>query len=280
MKPALFKSFKTTFKKIPVTSYKAAEIFVHVKTDLQVVWRHKKESINFEHALVFTRVSKRDAHMLGILYEHLRRNNIPASDPVITAYTYANGKMAQMVCFADAGIQVPQSIICNEISYAQNKKYILEHIQFPLVYKTSGNRGTCVFKINSKAELETKIAQKNERVLCMLQTLIPNTFDTRTLVAYGKVLGSIKRTAKKGQFLNNVSTGGRVSPYTLTQKEMKLAIRATKLAGLDFGGIDLIHTPEGAIVLEVNKSPQITGFEKVHGKNFVFKSIAALIEKQ
>ncbi len=133
-------------------------------------------------------------------------------------------------------------------------------------------------KVDSLEELEQRIAQKEPTELFMIQTLIPNTFDTRTLVVYGKILGTIKRTAKKGVFLNNVSQGASVEEYTLTPEEAELAIQAVRVTGVDFGGVDIIHTEAGPYILEVNKSPQIKGFESIYGVHSVFKTIAQMLE--
>ena len=165
-------------------------------------------------------------------------------------------------------------------SFAKNRHYIEEHISFPLVYKTDGSQGKNVSLINSMKELEQLIADKEPHALFILQENIPNTFDTRTLVAYGKILGTIKRTAPAGKFLNNVSQGGTVSTYELTAEEREIALKATAVCGLDFGGVDLIHTEDGPIMLEVNKAPQIHGFERVYGKDIVFSTIARLIEEK
>jgi len=108
----------------------------------------------------------------------------------------------------------------------------------------------------------------------LIQRVIPNTFDTRTLVFNGKILGTIKRVAQNGAFHNNVAKGAIVEPYKLTDEEASIAIAACKATGIDFGGVDFIHTDSGPVVLEVNKSPQIKGFESIYGKDFVFSTIA------
>jgi len=258
--------------------YKSKEIILHIKGDLSLSFISSNTPINFENSYVFTRLRANDTHFCGILYEHLHALGIATSDPITLSFKMSEEKIAQMGRLARAGIRIPQTIIAREESYEANKTYILEHIQFPLVYKTDGSRGKNVFKIHSQEELEDKIASKKPYELFLIQQLIPNTFDTRTLVAYGKVLGSIKRTAASGVFHNNVALGATVEKYELTDEEKEIALRATKACLLDFGGVDIIHTEQGPIVLEVNKSPQIMGFESIHGKDTVFSYIARTIE--
>lgn len=183
-----------------------------------------------------------------------------------------------MARLARAAIPVPATIIAREESYAANRDYILSNISFPLVYKTDGSQGKNVHRVETLAELESHIASKKPSELFILQTLIPNTFDTRTLVAYGKVLGTIKRTAATGTFHNNVSQGATVDAYELTTLETSFAVKAASVNRLDFGGVDMIHTAHGPVILEVNKSPQIRGFERVYGKDEVFSKIGSMIE--
>lgn len=260
-------------------SYKSKELILHITQDLQLVFLDKNTPIDFTDAYVFTRLRATDSHFCGILYEHFRANGIKASDPINSSFRMSEEKIAQMPRLARAGIKIPQTIIAREESYEANKEYILSNIQFPCVFKTDGSQGRAVFKVESAAELEERIAEKKKYELFLIQELIPNTFDTRTLTVYGEILGTIKRSATNGSFYNNVAQGAKVSAYTLTEEEQTVAIKATNACELDFGGVDMIHTDNGPIVLEVNKSPQIKGFESIYGENTVFKHIAQKIEK-
>ena len=111
-------------------------------------------------------------------------------------------------------------------------------------------------------------------MLALVQPFIPNSFDTRTIVAFGNILGSIKRERTSG-YLNNVAQGATPSRYALTEAEERIAINAARVCGIDIAGVDMIHTTDGPIVIEVNKSPQIQGFESVHEFK-VFTKIAEL----
>ena len=258
-------------------SHKTKNMIVHVKAHT-VTFLDKNIPIDFTDSYLFTRIRGIDEHMCGILYEHLQDLGIRASDPITLSYKKSEEKISQMARLARAFITVPDTIIARTNSYSVNKDYITTNIQFPLVYKTDGSQGDAVFKINSQTELDAKIENADPNELFILQALIPNTFDTRTIVAYGTILGSIKRSAQPGQFLNNVAKGATVEAYTLNQEEIALALKVAKVCKIDVGGVDIIHTQSGPVVLEINKSPQIAGFEKIHGESIVFKSIAQIIE--
>ncbi len=266
--------------KAQLVPLRTKELMMHIKKDLTISLFHRNERIDFTDSVVFTRLRANDAHFCGILYEHFEALSIPASDPINRSFKLSEEKISQMPRLARAKIRIPETIIAQEESYRANRDYIVNNISFPLVFKTDGSQGKAVFKIDTQAELDEKIANKHKYELFILQELIPNTFDTRTLVAFGTILGSIKRSAQNGNFLNNVAQGGLASEYQLTEEEKAIAITACDVNSIDFGGVDIIHTESGPVVLEVNKAPQITGFESIHGENFVFKTIAQKLENQ
>lgn len=264
----------------PVLTIKTKSMIMLLGYNEPISFVYKGEIVDFTDSVVFTRLRANDALFCGILYEHLEALGIPASDPINRAYPNAEEKIAQMARFVRAGIPIPKTIIAREEGYAANRDYILEHVSFPLVYKLDGSQGNRVHKINSAEELDAHIALKPKHERFILQELIPNTFDTRTLVAYGTILGSIKRVGQPGSFLNNVSKGADVLEHHLTDEEKAVAIAATKATNIDFGGVDMIATETGFVVIEVNKSPQVAGFERVFGKGYVFSKIAALLKER
>lgn len=260
---------------VPVHAYKTKEILLRITNDTRVSFLYHGTPIDFSHTYVFTRLRATDAHFCGMLYEHFARHNIPANDPIHHSYPHSAEKISQMLLLAENGIRIPESFICREESFAANREYLKEHLSFPAVFKTDGSQGRNVHRIENWNELEAHMEKKRPYVLALIQPFIENTFDTRTLVAYDTVLGSISRTRTRG-YLNNIAQGAIPARYTLTPEEVNIAQRAAHACRIDFAGVDMIHTSGGPIVLEVNKSPQITGFESVH-EDKVFARIAEIL---
>lgn len=276
--PRTRRAFCSGITRFDVDQYRSRELALHIHEDGAISLHKENQEIDTNYAYIFCRLFGTD-HMFGsILNEHFASLGIPLSDPV--AYTVADDKIVQMPRFARDGIRVPETFIVREESFAANKEYILSKLTFPVVFKTSGSQGRNVAKIESAGALEETFAKKKPHARALIQTLIPNTYDTRTLVAYGTVLGTIKRSAQNGNFLNNVSQGAAIEAYDLMPEEAAIAIKATAICKLDFGGVDIIHTATGPCVLEVNRSPQIKGFERIYGEGSVFRNIAKLIEEQ
>ncbi len=100
--------------------------------------------------------------------------------------------------------------------------------------------------------------------------------DIRAIVVGDKVVASMKRKAKPGEFRSNVHLGGSVENYDLNEQEKESAIKAAKVLGLSVAGVDLIQSNRGPLVLEVNSSPGLEGIEKASGVDVADKIIEYL----
>ncbi len=261
-----------------VRRYQTKRMALHIDAQGTPHVLAKNKPVDFTDARVLLRLSATDAHFCGILYDFFAHANIPVTDKINRYYQGRSEKIAQMLLLALAGIPVPESYIMREESFARNKAHMLERLTFPFICKRDGRKGEHVHLIETEVMLEKYMQQKPPYTLTLFQPFIENTFDTRTIVAFGEILGTIARTRTHG-FRNNVATGARVSRYELTDAEKDIALRSTQACDLDIAGVDIIHTNTGPVVLEVNKSPQVHGFESVHGFS-VFERIGTLMREQ
>lgn len=102
--------------------------------------------------------------------------------------------------------------------------------------------------------------------------------DIRCFVVGDKVVASIKRQAKEGEFRSNLHRGGVASVVKITPEERSTAVRAAKILGLNVAGVDLLRSNHGPVVMEVNSSPGLEGIETATGKD-VAGMIIEFIEK-
>lgn len=263
---------------IPVFSLHSADVLLHVTRDAVVSFIHHNVPIDFSNAYVFIRRKGDDSHFCGILNEYLAHHHISANDPIHLSYKPSAGKISQTMQLALAHIPIPDTMIFRKRSFLKNREYFEQHLSFPTVYKTDGSKGKNVFVAHTFAELEALLHIQKPDVLALVQPFIENTFDTRTIVTYGTILGTISRTRTHG-YLNNIALGAQAALYELSEAERDIAIRASNACRIDVAGVDMIHTGEGPLVLEVNKSPEIGGFESVHHFK-IFTKIAELIRSQ
>jgi ribosomal protein S6--L-glutamate ligase len=85
--------------------------------------------------------------------------------------------------------------------------------------------------------------------------------DIRCFVVGGKVVASMRRQARAGEFRSNLHRGGSAESVQLSKAEQDVAIRAAAVMGLGVAGVDLLRSKRGLLVLEVNSSPGLEGIE-------------------
>ncbi|AWM80396.1 30S ribosomal protein S6--L-glutamate ligase [Gammaproteobacteria bacterium ESL0073] len=96
--------------------------------------------------------------------------------------------------------------------------------------------------------------------------------DIRCFVIGGKVIAAMKRQAEPGEFRSNLHCGGAAEHVKITPQERAIAIKATKVLGLQVAGVDILRSNRGPLVMEVNSSPGLEGIE-----NIAQQDIASLI---
>ena len=97
--------------------------------------------------------------------------------------------------------------------------------------------------------------------------------DLRALVAGGRVVGSASRVAAPGEWRTNVAKGARLEPAGIDGEQRRLAVAAVAAVRGDLMAVDLVHTPAGDVVLEVNGTPD---FDACYGDS-VYADIAAAL---
>ena len=91
--------------------------------------------------------------------------------------------------------------------------------------------------------------------------------DVRAFVVGAHVEGAIERIAPPGEFRTNVHLGAKATPVVLGEATEAVAVRAAKLLGLDYAGVDLLETKGGPVVLEVNGTPLFKGIWEATGRD-------------
>lgn len=102
--------------------------------------------------------------------------------------------------------------------------------------------------------------------------------DIRCLVLGDKVIAAMMRKAPEGEFRSNLHRGGSAKLIKITPEERAMAVRAAKILGLNFAGVDLLRSHHGPLVMEVNSSPGLRGIEEVTGKD-IAGMVVSFIQK-
>jgi ribosomal protein S6--L-glutamate ligase len=136
----------------------------------------------------------------------------------------------------------------------------------PLVIKLlEGTQGIGVVLAETQQASESVIeAFRGLEANILVQEYIKesNGSDIRCFVIGDRVVASMIRRAKEGEFRANLHRGGVAESIAITDEERQTAIQAAQEMGLMVAGVDLLRSGRGPVVLEVNSSPGLKGIEK------------------
>jgi RimK family alpha-L-glutamate ligase len=180
------------------------------------------------------------------------------------------------------GIKMPRTIFAPmtyaNIGYTDFGFVELAGVQlgYPIMIKENfGSFGQQVYLAGSYSDA-LEIVKKIGSKPFLFQEFISSSFgkDIRVQVVGGKIVASVLRTAKEGEFKANVTSGGTMSKYELSDEQREMALRACEVLGLDFAGVDLLFGEgEQPILCEVNSNAHFKNLFDCTGVN-VAESIA------
>ncbi len=152
----------------------------------------------------------------------------------------------------------------------------------PVVIKLlEGTQGVGVVLAETKKAAESVIeAFRGLGANFMVQEFIKEAggADIRCFVIGDKVVASMKRQGKEGEFRSNLHRGGSATLIKITPEERSTAVRSARVMGLNVAGVDLLRSNHGPVVMEVNSSPGLEGIEKATEKD-VASMVIEFIEK-
>lgn len=190
-------------------------------------------------------------------------------------------KLRSLQLLSNSGIPMPTTGFAN--SPVDTADIIKMVGGAPLIIKLlEGTQGRGVVLAETNKASESVInAFKSLKANILVQEFIKEADgkDIRCFVVNNKVVGSIQRQAKEGEYRANLHLGGVASSVKITAEERKIAVKAAKTMGLAVAGVDIIRSHDGPKVLEINSSPGLQGIEEITGKNVAGLMIEA-IEKQ
>ncbi|EKD53707.1 MAG: hypothetical protein ACD_60C00160G0029 [uncultured bacterium] len=137
----------------------------------------------------------------------------------------------------------------------------------PLVIKfLEGTQGIGVILVETAKAARSMIeAFLGLKVNILVQEYIQEAggADIRCFVIGGDVVAAMKRQSKSSEeFRSNLHRGGKANSIEITEEERNMAIRASRIIGLNVAGVDIVRSNRGPLIIEVNASPGLEGIEK------------------
>ena len=196
------------------------------------------------------------------------------------AITRSRDKLRASQLLARKGIGLPVTGFANAPGDTED---LLELVGgAPVVIKLlEGTQGVGVVLAETKKAAESVIeAFRGLKANFMVQEFIKEAggADIRCLVVGDKVVASMIRQGKEGEFRSNLHRGGTAKIVKITPQERLTAVRSAQIMGLNVAGVDLLRSAHGPVVMEVNSSPGLEGIEAATGKD-VAGMIIEFIEK-
>jgi gamma-F420-2:alpha-L-glutamate ligase len=200
---------------------------------------------------------------------HLERLGVPCFN---TSYSIdvVKDKLFTQQMLAEKNLPVPKTML---VKFPIDLDLIQRKLGFPLIIKTlSGSQGKGVFLSENKkslADLMHMIEVTNPKASIILQEFIEDSYgrDLRIFTLGGRAIACMERQAPDNDFKANFSSGGTVKPFPLSPELEWLALEATRVLGLEIGGVDLLFDGDHFKICEVNSSPGFRGLELATGMN-------------
>ena len=143
-------------------------------------------------------------------------------------------KLRALQLIGNSGVEMP---VTGYVHFSRDIESVLNTVgEPPFVIKLlEGTQGRGVVLTETMdAAISAIETMKNIDANILIQEFIKESAgeDIRAIVVGDKVVASMKRKAKPGEFRSNVHLGGRVSNYEMTEEEKDSAIRSAEVLGL------------------------------------------------
>lgn len=196
------------------------------------------------------------------------------------ALVRSRDKLRSLQILARSNVGMPKTVFTN---YSKEVKKIIDSVGgAPLIVKLlEGTQGYGVVLAPTRKAAESMIeAFHSMKARVIVQEFIEEAkgADIRAFIIGNKVIGSMKRQGKEGEFRSNLHQGGSGSLIKLSKREREVALTAAKAMGLSIAGVDMLQSERGPLVLEVNSSPGLEGIEKTTNKDVASEVINYVIK--
>jgi ribosomal protein S6--L-glutamate ligase len=184
-----------------------------------------------------------------------------------SAIARSRDKLAALQQLAAAGVRIPRTALAR--GGGEVGDLVAQVGGLPAILKLiQGTQGVGVMIAHSEAEVTSILGtlwDLGQEILLQEFVAESQGRDVRALVLGDRVVGAMRREARKGEFRSNLHRGGFGSAVSLPPEYAEAAVRAAQVLGLDLAGVDLLESDEGPKVMELNSSPGFEGLERATG---------------
>jgi len=206
------------------------------------------------------------------LLEHMELAGIRVMNPCYP-FRRSRDKYATQYTLLHNDLPVAETVTTESLARAYEHTSLMDG---KIVYKpilSSMGKGSMRFENTDLAYNAYKMLDRMQHPF-LIQRFIENPGrDIRVFVIGGEVASAVYKYVPEGGWKSNVAQGGKMVEEKISQKILELGLKATKAMRLDYCGVDIIESPEGPVILEVNAAPGWQGLKEATGLDIAVKII-------
>lgn len=243
-----------------------SDISSHIGNDGSRFWLGKKEVTDIDLCLLrsfgpgSTEQSTRRISML----EHMEVAGIRVINSTYP-FRRSRDKYATQYILHQAGIPIPTTYTTESLARAYTATGDMKEVIYKPILSSMG-RGSMKFTDADLAYNAYRLLDRLHHPLILQKYVTNPGRDIRVFIIGDQMVGAVYKYIPEGEWKSNVAQGGKMVEEEMTPEIIDMAFKATKAMGLDYAGVDLLESPDGPIVLEVNASPGWQGLKGATGK--------------
>ncbi len=179
----------------------------------------------------------------------------------------AGDKVLASLRLAERGIPTPRTVVALSPEAAMKA---LDRVGYPAVLKPPvGSWGRLMAKVGSPEEAEAILEHKSAlpspvHSVFYVQEFVPKPDrDLRVFVVGDRAIAGMYR--RSASWRTNAARGATTEPLPLTEELSDLAVRAARAMGGGVLAVDLMESPSGLVVHEVNPTPEFKALAAATG---------------
>ena len=268
----IFKEMQKLFDEVDHIDPKELDVCITGK-DAGVYFKGRKLK---EYDCVYARGGHKFASLLRCITALTNNKYNPLKDSV---YTLAHNKLLTHVKLQKAGIPQPPTYLASNAELARN---ILKRITYPIVIKVpSGTHGKGVMIADSYESASSMLDALSllKQQFILQEFISTNGTDIRAIVVGDKVVAAMQRKAVRGEARANIHAGGAGERVSLDMQTKKVAVDTAQALGAEICAVDILPSPTGPLVIEINASPGLQGITEATKINVAEKIAKYLYDK-
>jgi [lysine-biosynthesis-protein LysW]--L-2-aminoadipate ligase len=197
----------------------------------------------------------------------LENNGIRVVNSFNSAVVCGN-KLLTSIALSKAGVPTPKTLVAFTEDSAIKA---LEKVGYPAILKpVVGSWGRLIAPLkdleSARAILETREFMFPLYQVFYIQEMIENLLrDIRCFVIGDHAVAAMYRYPSPGEWRTNVARGGRAEACEITPELERLCVKAVEAVGGGGFGVDVMETPDGLVVHEINYTTEFKALTESAG---------------